>query len=145
MGTDIPKGHSITFTEDTVVGNGWFADLRDQLGRVIESGGGHTQDAARAHLLERVQRTSVSTPVSEEVLRGALELTRAALAIPYPATVGDAEVHSKILDARVTHALLMIGSVLDNRDPRWAMEYCRERLAENPAEGYRSSGMHVLR
>jgi hypothetical protein len=56
MGDTIPTGYTITYTQDTAIGDGWWADLRDELGRVRESGGGHTQEAARAHLLERVAR-----------------------------------------------------------------------------------------
>ena len=52
----LAAGYRITYAEDTATGDGWFADLRDQLGRVTESGGGHTKDAAREHLAERVER-----------------------------------------------------------------------------------------
>jgi hypothetical protein len=52
----VPAGYTITYTQDTAIGDGWWADLRDGLGRVRESGGGHTQEEARARLLERVAR-----------------------------------------------------------------------------------------
>ena len=48
-------GYHVTYAEDTTLG-GWWADLRDAEGRVRESGNGATQDAARLHLLERVER-----------------------------------------------------------------------------------------
>lgn len=55
----LAAGHLLTYTEDTVIGDGWFADLRDQLGRVTESGGGPTQADALAHLVERVERDGI--------------------------------------------------------------------------------------
>jgi hypothetical protein len=51
----LAAGLRVTYAPDEACG-GWFADLRDELGRVVESGGGHTQEAARAHLLERIGR-----------------------------------------------------------------------------------------
>jgi hypothetical protein len=91
-----------------------------------------------------------------DAYRAALELTREALAIPYPATAADVARHDEVLGNRVVQVLLMIGSVLDDHGPdhlgftnaervAHAMEYCRRKIAENPAEGYRSSGSHVLR
>jgi hypothetical protein len=63
----LDAGHALTYAEDTVIGDGWFADLRDGLGRVIESGGGHTQAAARAHLAERLERSEIPAPTAVPV------------------------------------------------------------------------------
>jgi hypothetical protein len=52
----LEAGYSVTYAEDTVIGDGWFADLRDGLGRVTESGGGRTQAEARERLAERAER-----------------------------------------------------------------------------------------
>jgi hypothetical protein len=73
-------------------------------------------------------------------LREALEAVREALGIPHAATAGDDEKRAEILQARVMHALLMIGAVLDEErgDAAWSVAYCRERLAEHPATGYRT-------
>jgi hypothetical protein len=91
-----------------------------------------------------------------DAYRAALELTREALAIPYAATDGDDRIRSEVLQARALQALLMIGSILDDHGPdqlgftnaeraAHAMEYCRRKLAENPADCYRTSGMHLHR
>lgn len=106
--------------------------------------------------LAAAQAAVIARPGRAGIYRQALELTREALAIPHPATLGDVEVHQQILGERIMHVLLMIGSVLDDRGPSQlgftnaerathAMEYCRGKLAENPPEGYRSLGQHVLR
>ena len=80
----LAQGYSLTYAEDTVIGDGWFADLRDQLGRVAESGGGRTQAAARAHLAERIERADCTA-----------EAAKAARAIP----AGAAGELRRLLDA----------------------------------------------
>jgi hypothetical protein len=69
----VPAGYTISYTQDTMLGNGWWADLRDELGRVRESGGGHTQEEARARLLERVARDPLAD-IDHEPRPGALAL-----------------------------------------------------------------------
>ena len=71
-----------------------------------------------------------------DALAAALE----ALDIPNAATVGDQRIRDAILVERAGHAKLMLTSVLgqDAHDPGWAVAYLRERLAEHPAEGYKT-------
>lgn len=64
-----------------------------------------------------------------------------ALAIPYPATVGDSEVHDRILLDRVMDARVALEGVLQRGDDAgWSADYLRARLAEKPATGYRATG-----
>ena len=64
-----------------------------------------------------------------------------ALDIPSPATVGDSEVHDRILADRVMHARIALEHVLRHGDdPGWHAGYLRARLAETPATGYRTWG-----
>lgn len=65
-----------------------------------------------------------------------------ALDIPHPATVGDSEVHDRILIERTMHAVIALRNVvLDARaDTDWEADYLRSRLAEIPATGYRAYG-----
>lgn len=71
-----------------------------------------------------------------------LRAVHEALDIPHPATVGDSEVHDRILNDRVMHAVIALRSVLDDERPslgiEWTTEYLRARLAEHPPTGYRS-------
>jgi hypothetical protein len=70
-----------------------------------------------------------------DALAAALE----AIDIPSAATVGDQRIRDEILVERAGHARLMIATMLghDTHDPAWAVEYCRERLAEHPPAGYK--------
>lgn len=73
--------------------------------------------------------------------RTLLQAVLEAIAIPYPATVGDSEVHDRILADRVMDARIALENVLQHGDdPGWAADYLRARLAEKPATGYRASG-----
>jgi len=64
-----------------------------------------------------------------------------ALAIPYPATVGDSEVHDRILLDRVMDARVALEGVLQRGDDAgWSADYLRSRIAEKPATGYRTTG-----
>ncbi len=77
-------------------------------------------------------------------LLDALTAVREALDIPHAATVGDQETRDAILVERVGHAAAMLdglfGRLGDGRDPMigWSAGYLRARLAEHPAEGYRT-------
>lgn len=74
-------------------------------------------------------------------LRALLAAVLEALAIPYPATVGDGEVHDRILLDRVMDARVALEGVLQRSDePGWTADYLRARLAEKPATGYRTAG-----
>jgi hypothetical protein len=62
-----------------------------------------------------------------------------ALDIPHPATVGDGEVHDRILIERVMHAKIALQSVVEDDAPLgvdWTTQHLRERLTEHPATGY---------
>ena len=77
------------------------------------------------------------TAAERELLAAVLE----ALDIPSPATVGDGEVHDRILLDRVMHAKVALEGVLQRGDePGWSADYLRSRLAEKPATGYRVWG-----
>lgn len=73
-------------------------------------------------------------------LLDALQATREAIDIPYPATVGDGRKRDEILGERVMHAVLILRAVLagDLDHVPYDTAYLRERLAEHPAEGYRT-------
>ncbi|GFH38890.1 hypothetical protein [Streptomyces pacificus] len=82
----------------------------------------------------------MSRPIPATESRALLAAVREALDIPHPATVGDAEVHDRILEARVMHARIALADVLDHGgDPGWHADYLRSRLAEHPPTGYRSA------
>lgn len=74
-------------------------------------------------------------------LRVLLEAVLEAVDIPHPATIGDEEVHDRILNDRVMDARVALEGVLRRGDdPGWSAEYLRGRLAEKPATGYRAAG-----
>ncbi|MBT2391659.1 hypothetical protein J7E87_20025 [Streptomyces sp. ISL-1] len=75
-------------------------------------------------------------------LRGLLAAVLEALDIPHPATIGDSEVHHRILADRAMHAVIALRSALGNRallDIEWTTEYLREQLVKHPATGYVTS------
>ena len=73
-----------------------------------------------------------------------LEAVLEAVDIPHPATIGDGEVHGRILADRVMHARVALeGALRRGDDPGWSAEYLRGRLAEKPATGYRAAGSPV--
>jgi hypothetical protein len=76
-------------------------------------------------------------PLTVHALQAVLE----ALDMPHPATVGDGEVHDRILQARVMNTVVFLRGLLDEgraTPPEWGLEYFREKLAEQPATGYRT-------
>jgi hypothetical protein len=77
---------------------------------------------------------------TEHQFREALAAVLEALDIPSPATVGDEETHDRILLERVTHAVIFLRGLLGGRGlgTEWEIRYLREKLAEHPAEGYRT-------
>jgi hypothetical protein len=98
-------------------------------------------EAAEAALerAENAQRVEAGgKPIAAQALEAVLE----ALAIPHPATVGDGEVHDKILADRTRHAVVFLQSFLDadrgELHPEWSLGYFREKLSENPPTGYRT-------
>lgn len=73
--------------------------------------------------------------------RTLLQAVLEAIAIPYPATVGDSQVHDRILADRVMDARVALEGVLQRGDdPGWSADYLRSRLTEKPATGYRRAG-----
>jgi hypothetical protein len=85
---------------------------------------------------------SAPEPTREQLL-DALRAVREAIGIPNGATVGDQETRDKILGERLIHTVVMLQNILDEDDGRtvdvpWAVEYLRARLAEHPAEGYKT-------
>jgi len=77
------------------------------------------------------------TAAERELLAAVLE----ALDIPSPATVGDGEVHDRILLDRVMDARIALEGVLQRGDePGWSADYLRSRLAGKPPTGYRVWG-----
>jgi hypothetical protein len=92
---------------------------------------------------------SASEPPRGKLL-DALRAVREAIDIPHPATVGDGETHDRILKERVLHAVVMLQNIVPGDGHRcaadvipWSVEYLRARLAEHPAEGYKTWAEHV--
>ena len=81
-------------------------------------------------------------PITEADARDALAAVLEALDIPHAATMGGQETRDKILIERAGHAVVMLRSVLDGEHPApdapWSVAYLRERLAEHPAQGYKT-------
>ncbi len=74
-------------------------------------------------------------------LLDALAAVREAVGIPNGATVGDQETRDAILIERAGHAAVMLQGILGRDasvDIPWSVAYLRARLAEHPAEGYRT-------
>lgn len=82
-------------------------------------------------------------PTLPESVTALLRAVLDALDIPFPATIGDGEMHDKILNDRVMHAVIALRSVLGDGaacDLEWTTAYLRERLATVPPAGYRVYG-----
>jgi hypothetical protein len=76
-------------------------------------------------------------------LRDLLGVVLAAIDIPYPATVGDAARHQKILAERAMHAAITLRGLLREETPSladlaWQTAYLREQLTQHPPTGYRT-------
>lgn len=72
-------------------------------------------------------------------VRDLLAAVLEAIDLPHPATTGGAEVHDRLLSARVVHARVALRNLLDDGPdlgPAWTARYLRERLAEHPVTGY---------
>jgi hypothetical protein len=74
---------------------------------------------------------------------GTLTAVLEALDIPYAATVDDEEVRAKIMEHRIMHAVIFLRGILDPgrgtyRRAEDDVAYFRARLAEHPAEGYKT-------
>ncbi|MFI1470618.1 hypothetical protein [Streptomyces wuyuanensis] len=81
--------------------------------------------------------------MSIDPMRGLLTAVLEAIDIPHPATIGDGEVHDRVLNDRAMHAAIALRSVLADKplmDVEWITAYLRERLAEHPPTGYRHWG-----
>jgi hypothetical protein len=81
------------------------------------------------------------TGMSLAQARDALQAVLEALDIPHAATVGDDQKRAKILDERLGHAVCMLQGILGrdvHPDVPWSVAYLRARLAEHPAEGYKT-------
>lgn len=120
-------------------------DLSDQMERDRRRVFPPEQQRVLQLLVEAVDRAYPTTPTPAPAPRtGDRDLLRAvleALAIPHPATVGDSEVHDRILMDRVMDARVALEGVLQRGDdPGWSADYLRARLAEKPATGYRMRG-----
>lgn len=71
------------------------------------------------------------------LLRDALQAVTEAVCIPFAATAGDEQVRAKILIERLMHLRTFLNRLPDD-SLDWGIAYLRERLAEHPAEGYRT-------
>jgi hypothetical protein len=89
----------------------------------------------------------VSDRLDLAIARDALEAIWEALSIPHAATAGDDEVRGRILELRVTPAVVVLGALLGKSpyfdghpvtQPQTSIGYLREQLAKYPAEGYRT-------
>jgi hypothetical protein len=84
-----------------------------------------------------------TTEPTREDLLAALQAVREAIDIPHGATLGDEETRGKILKERLIATVVMLQNILDEDDGRtvdvpWSVGYLRARLAEHPAEGYKT-------
>ncbi|GAA1283553.1 hypothetical protein [Streptomyces javensis] len=84
---------------------------------------------------------NIPEPVAD-LLRAVIE----ALEIPHPATVGDSEIHARVLTDRAMHTVIALHDVLDEGVARslgieWTTAHLRRRLAEHPPTGYRAAGI----
>ena len=70
--------------------------------------------------------------------RDALAAVLEALDIPHAATVGERRTRDAILVERAGHARAMLVGILGGDDVPWSAAYLRARLAEHPAEGYKT-------
>lgn len=73
--------------------------------------------------------------------RDALEAAREALDIPHGASVGDQCIRDAILMERVMHMAGTLERILGDDpylDIPWQVAYLRARLAEHPAQGYKT-------
>ncbi|MFD9211613.1 hypothetical protein ACFVY9_00555 [Streptomyces sp. NPDC059544] len=81
----------------------------------------------------------MSRPIPATEAQALLEAILEALDMPYPATIGDTEVHDRILNDRVMHARIALKGVLrDGDDAGWSADFLRARVAELPATGYKA-------
>lgn len=78
---------------------------------------------------------------SRDDLLDALRAVLEALDIPHPVTAGDGEIHGEILAERTMHAVIALRNIMDSKctpDVPWNVAYLRTKLAEHPAEGYKT-------
>ncbi len=85
----------------------------------------------------------MSAELNATTARDALEAVWEALSIPYAATVGEEVKRHEILNHRVMHAVVCLEALLGKNGhitpyPEMSIAYLREKLAEHPAEGYRT-------
>jgi hypothetical protein len=78
---------------------------------------------------------------TQDQLLDALRTIHEAIDIPHAATVGEQEKRDAILIERIGHVNAMLRGLLAEdswHDWSWSTAYLRERLAEHPAEGYKT-------
>lgn len=86
---------------------------------------------------------SAPEPTRDELLE-ALRALRETVGIPNGATVGDQETRNRIVLERLGHAEVFLDSIFERLDRGadvdvpWSVGYLRDRLAEHPAEGYKT-------
>jgi hypothetical protein len=74
-------------------------------------------------------------------LHDALAAVLEALDIPHAGTVGGQEVRDRILVERAGHAAVFLRGIFGEdpvTDLPWSIGYLRDRLAEHPAEAYKT-------
>jgi hypothetical protein len=89
---------------------------------------------------------SSQAPTREELL-DALRAVLEATDIPHAATTGEQEKRDAILVERIGHVTVMLRSLLAEdswADWKWSTAYLRERLAEHPAESYKTWDERVI-
>lgn len=87
--------------------------------------------------------TTSSAPTTVGALpapaRELLAVILAALDIPHAATAGHAEVYERVLADRVSHTVVVLRNLLDEKPLmgiEWTTDYLRARLDEHPPTGY---------
>jgi hypothetical protein len=95
----------------------------------------------------RTPQEQPSPPPTRDELLDALRAALEAVDIPHAATMGDQGKRDAILIERVGHAVVMLRGLLAEdgwHDWPWSTVYLRERLAEHPAEGYKTWDERVI-
>ena len=83
--------------------------------------------------------TQNSTPSTD--IRALLDAVLDAIDIPQPATIGDTDGYQVALDRRASLAIIIARAALADApaDIGWNADYLRQKIAEHPPTGYRST------
>jgi hypothetical protein len=121
-------------------------DARIWGGRILPETVSGSNVRAMTTFERRMLQEQAPAPTREELL-DALRAVLEAVDIPHAATTGDQEQRDSILIDRVGHLAVMLRGLLGEdswHSWSWSTAYLRERLAEHPAEGYKTWDERVI-